>query len=71
MGLESLRADLEEARRAKPVTFAQWLDVTDTETVELVMSYIRDETIMVDALVSKLRRNDVPITRETIMRERG
>lgn len=70
MALQSLRADLEEARRQKPATFAAWLETADPETRGLVMEYILDTSVMVDPLVAKLRKNDIPITRETVEKYR-
>ena len=70
MGLDDLRADLEEARRQKPATFAAWLETADPVTVGLVMEYITDTGVMIDPLVAKLRKNDIPITRETVEKYR-
>lgn len=69
LDIDNLRADLEEVRSAKR-TFDTWLTTADTETRELVMSYIRDVSIAPNPLMVKLRKYDIPITPETIKKYR-
>lgn len=67
MALDHLRAELEQARRAKPRTFSGWLETADPEEAELVLEYIKDPSVAADPLMRKLRKNGIPITADTIV----
>lgn len=68
-----LAAELKSLRETKPRTFEQWLEVADAEDKALVEEAIGDRTLLPNALSIVLRRNGVPVSRETIiaLRENG
>jgi hypothetical protein len=64
----NLESDLNALRGARPRTFAQWLEVADSETKELVLGAIRDNAILPNPLAVMLtKKHGIPITRETIV----
>lgn len=65
----SLKADLEALATTKPRNFDQWLEWADPEDVELVMNAIHSNTPP-NRLSIALRNNEVPISRETIVKLR-
>jgi hypothetical protein len=70
VNVSKLANDLATLRARKPITFQQWLDTAGNEDRELVLAFIRDDTIELNGLVTTLRENGVPITRETITKYR-
>jgi hypothetical protein len=67
----ALANDLEALRATKPRTFDQWLAIAEPEDRDAALEAINDRTLPANALSVVLRRNGVPVTRETInqMRE--
>lgn len=68
MGLAN---DLAALKTVKPRNFKDWRLTADAETVELVDAAIADITIPPNSLAVTLTANDVPITRETIVKIRN
>lgn len=66
----ALANDLNELRATKPRTFDQWLAIADPEDRDAALDAIRDHTLLPNALAVVLRRNGVPVTRETIIQMR-
>lgn len=64
MGLE---AELKLLRETKPRTFEQWLELADADEKALVQDAIYDRTLLPNPLSIVLRKNGVPISRETIV----
>lgn len=69
----SLKTELAELRATKPRTFDAWLEMADPDETKLAIEAITDKTIPINALLPVLRRNGVPISKETLrdIRDRG
>ena len=63
----SLADELNALRETKPRTFEQWCDVAEPEDRAIVLEAIQDRTLLPNALSVVLRKNGVPISRETIV----
>ena len=66
----ALANDLEALRATKPRTLEAWLELADTEDRDAVLEAIRDRTLLPNALSLVLRRNGIPVSRETIIQMR-
>lgn len=63
----ALANDLDTLRATRPRTFEQWCEVADPEDRETVIEAINDLTLPANSLSTILRKNGIPITRETIV----
>lgn len=63
----ALADELNALRATKPRTFEAWCDVADPEDRQIVIDAINDHTLLPNALSVVLRKNGVPISRETIV----
>lgn len=63
----ALANELQALRASKPRTFDQWCEVADPEERELALEAIHDLTLPANPLSTVLRKNGIPITRETIV----
>lgn len=66
-----LGTDLQALRATKPSTFEGWLEIATEEDRAIVLEAIDDRTLLPNALATVLRRNGVPVSRETIIRLRA
>ena len=66
----SLEDDLASIVR-NPTTFEGWLRTADPDRAELVLSYMRDPDVSANALIGKLRKNGIPVSKETVEAYRG
>ena len=66
----ALADDLTNLRNTKPRTFQQWREWADPADVELVLAAIMDRSIQPNKLAVTLAANNVPCTRETIVKMR-
>lgn len=66
----SLATELAALRQSKPRTFEQWLETASYEDRDMVMDAIGDHTIPANRLAVTLANNNVPITRETVLKYR-
>lgn len=62
-----LAAEIKSLRETKPRTFEQWLEVAEPEDKAIVQEAIYDRTLLPNPLSTVLRKNGVPISRETIV----
>lgn len=66
----ALADDIQAVRAAGPATFDKWLEIADDEDRAIVLAAVQDPLVLVDPLVNALRKNGVPITRDTIVKRR-
>lgn len=63
----NLASDLANLRTTKPRTYEQWRAIASPEEVQQVNDAILDRTLPANSLSVVLRKNGIPVTRETIL----
>lgn len=66
-----LGTDLQALRATKPSTFDGWLEIASEDERAMVLEAINDRALLPNPLATVLRRNGIPVSRETIIRLRA